>query len=256
METRQALARSEAHCRALEARVIVLETEVHRHEWQGFKLQYDWCSAYHAYQAWRPYSEGNYAMLPIGAALEASDDDKYCREVRSRRLFPEEIDKIEKNIGGFADMIHGSVKYSPSPNDKKQWSLVWFDFYKIPLCTSMTSRRLFKLQQINPVHAYYNGSCTSKDNEDPSWSTSFKTRRTSKTSSALEALWKTLFMLYLYKIGTLKHPLYTEGLIQKLVLKVNHKFRGGLLGIKGFYKFLLLVQLSTAKRRLSTVNLS
>ncbi|GKF53040.1 hypothetical protein Tco_0159950, partial [Tanacetum coccineum] len=39
--------------------------------------------------------------------------------------------------------------------------------------------------------------------EEPSWSTSFKTRRTSKTSSALEALWKTLFMLYLYKIGTL-----------------------------------------------------
>ncbi|GJV62515.1 hypothetical protein Tco_1473343 [Tanacetum coccineum] len=34
METRQALARSKAHCRALEARVIVLETEVHRHEWQ------------------------------------------------------------------------------------------------------------------------------------------------------------------------------------------------------------------------------
>ncbi|GJY83106.1 hypothetical protein Tco_0496482 [Tanacetum coccineum] len=57
--------------------------------------------------------------------------------------------------------------------------------------------------EVNPVHAYYNGSCTSKDNEDPSWSTSFKTRRTSKTSSALEALWKTLFMLYLYKIGTL-----------------------------------------------------
>ncbi|GKF34345.1 hypothetical protein Tco_0107545, partial [Tanacetum coccineum] len=34
METRQALARSEAHCRALEARVTELETEVHRHEWQ------------------------------------------------------------------------------------------------------------------------------------------------------------------------------------------------------------------------------
>ncbi|GJU32647.1 hypothetical protein Tco_1176236 [Tanacetum coccineum] len=34
METRQALARSEAHCRALEARVTVLKTEVHRHEWQ------------------------------------------------------------------------------------------------------------------------------------------------------------------------------------------------------------------------------
>ncbi|GJU64414.1 hypothetical protein Tco_1246249 [Tanacetum coccineum] len=34
METCQALARSEAHCRVLEARVTVLETEVRRHEWQ------------------------------------------------------------------------------------------------------------------------------------------------------------------------------------------------------------------------------
>ncbi|GKF42830.1 hypothetical protein Tco_0126172, partial [Tanacetum coccineum] len=34
METRQTLARSEAHCKTLEARVTVLETEVHRHEWQ------------------------------------------------------------------------------------------------------------------------------------------------------------------------------------------------------------------------------
>ncbi|GJX48463.1 reverse transcriptase domain-containing protein, partial [Tanacetum coccineum] len=34
METRQALARSEAYYRALEARVIVLETEVCHHEWQ------------------------------------------------------------------------------------------------------------------------------------------------------------------------------------------------------------------------------
>ncbi|GKA39028.1 hypothetical protein Tco_0731579 [Tanacetum coccineum] len=59
--------------------------------------------------------------------------------------------------------------------------------------------------EVNPVHAYYNGSCTSKDNEDPSWSTSFKTRRTQKTSSALEVLWKTLFLLYLYLIGTLYH---------------------------------------------------
>ncbi|GJV45492.1 hypothetical protein Tco_1430028 [Tanacetum coccineum] len=57
--------------------------------------------------------------------------------------------------------------------------------------------------EVNPTHAYYNGSCISKDIEDPSWSTSFKTRRTQKTSSALEALWKTLFVLYLYLIGTL-----------------------------------------------------
>ncbi|GJW19725.1 hypothetical protein Tco_0027161 [Tanacetum coccineum] len=57
--------------------------------------------------------------------------------------------------------------------------------------------------KVNPTHAYYNGSCTSKDTEDPSWSTSFKTMSTQKTSSALEALWKTLFVLYLYLIGTL-----------------------------------------------------
>ncbi|GKB75478.1 hypothetical protein Tco_0942373 [Tanacetum coccineum] len=69
-------------------------------------------------------------------------------------------------------------------------------------------RKLFKTccmnwGEVNPTHAYYNGSCTIKDTEDPSWSTSFKTRRTQKTSSALEALWKTLFVLYLYLIGTL-----------------------------------------------------
>ncbi|GKE40345.1 hypothetical protein Tco_1463750, partial [Tanacetum coccineum] len=34
METRQALARFKAHCKALEARVTILETGVHRHEWQ------------------------------------------------------------------------------------------------------------------------------------------------------------------------------------------------------------------------------
>nr|GFB30555.1 hypothetical protein [Tanacetum cinerariifolium] len=34
VETRKALARSEAHCRALEARVTVLETHARRLEWQ------------------------------------------------------------------------------------------------------------------------------------------------------------------------------------------------------------------------------
>ncbi|GJV88039.1 hypothetical protein Tco_1531977 [Tanacetum coccineum] len=41
--------------------------------------------------------------------------------------------------------------------------------------------------------------------------------------------------------------LNTEGLIQKLDdLKVNHKFRGGLLGIRGFYNLMLLVQVCAA----------
>ncbi|GKE69759.1 hypothetical protein Tco_1527831, partial [Tanacetum coccineum] len=47
-----------------------------------------------------------------------------------------------------------------------------------------------------------------------------------------------------------------DELLRKIFILVNHKFRRGLLGIKGFYKFLLLVQLSTAKRRLSTAKLS
>nr|GEW63902.1 ribonuclease H-like domain-containing protein [Tanacetum cinerariifolium] len=47
--------------------------------------------------------------------------------------------------------------------------------------------------EVNPTYEYYNGSRTSKDNEDPSWNTSFKTKRTQKTTSALEALWKTSF---------------------------------------------------------------
>ncbi|GKG01990.1 hypothetical protein Tco_0306695 [Tanacetum coccineum] len=34
IQTRQDLARSEAYCKALEARVTILETEVRRHEWQ------------------------------------------------------------------------------------------------------------------------------------------------------------------------------------------------------------------------------
>ncbi|GJR92588.1 cyclin [Tanacetum coccineum] len=112
-----------------------------------------------------------------------------------------------------ADFSHAPLnEYSPSPDDKKQWSLVWFDFYKIPLCTLMT---------INPTHAYYNGSRTSKDNEDPGWNTSFKTRRTQKTTSAVEALWKTILRCYLYLLGTLVNrdnnipePAQEEGAIE------------------------------------------
>ncbi|GJV91067.1 hypothetical protein Tco_1538880 [Tanacetum coccineum] len=41
--------------------------------------------------------------------------------------------------------------------------------------------------------------------------------------------------------------LNTEGLIQKLeYLKVTYKFRGGLLGIRGFYNLMLLVQVCAA----------
>ncbi|GJX41167.1 hypothetical protein Tco_0256157 [Tanacetum coccineum] len=56
--------------------------------------------------------------------------------------------------------------------------------------------------EVNPTHAYYNGSRTSKDNEDPGWNTSFKTRRTQKTTSAVEALGETIFSLFFVLLGT------------------------------------------------------
>ncbi|GJV32019.1 hypothetical protein Tco_1392419 [Tanacetum coccineum] len=76
--------------------------------------------------------------------------------------------------------------------------LVWGEADSETSTKRSLRRKLFKTccmnwGEVNPVHAYYNGSCTSKDNEDPSWNTSFKTKRTHKTTSALEALWKTLF---------------------------------------------------------------
>ncbi|GKA47915.1 putative ribonuclease H-like domain-containing protein [Tanacetum coccineum] len=58
-------------------------------------------------------------------------------------------------------------------------------------------RKLFKTccmnwGEVNPTHAYYNGSCTSKDTEDPIWSTRFKSRRTQKTSSDLKIMVSTM----------------------------------------------------------------
>ncbi|GKA48227.1 putative reverse transcriptase domain-containing protein [Tanacetum coccineum] len=81
-------------------------------------------------------------------------------------------------------------EYSPSPNDKKQWSLV----------------------------------C--KDDEDPSWSTSFKTRRTQKISSALEVLWKTLFLSVLIPCSCMSFTIYTIGLdLPKQILNAQTEAR-------------------------------
>ncbi|GJS96461.1 hypothetical protein Tco_0803429 [Tanacetum coccineum] len=86
-------------------------------------------------------------------------------------------------------------------------------------------RKLFKIccmnwGEVNLTHAYYNGSCIIEDTEDPSWSISFRTRITQKTSSALEVLWKTLFVLYLYLIGTL---LWLPPLLTKYLVIVDSK---------------------------------
>ncbi|GJQ91794.1 hypothetical protein Tco_0002933 [Tanacetum coccineum] len=70
----------------------------------------------------------------------------------------------------------------------------------------MPSSSLTLLYQQDEIVSNNNVVCI----EDPSWSTSFKTRSTQKTSSALEALWKTLFVLYLYLIGTLLEKFVPE----------------------------------------------
>ncbi|GJR64049.1 hypothetical protein Tco_0010114 [Tanacetum coccineum] len=83
--------------------------------------------------------------------------------------------------------------------------------------------------EVNPTHAYYNDSRTSKDNEDPSCSTRFKTRRTQKTSSALEALLKTLYALLLYLLGILyvipyEYDDVDDPTEKDLALNVDHIF--------------------------------
>ncbi|GJY34021.1 putative reverse transcriptase domain-containing protein [Tanacetum coccineum] len=164
METRQALARSEAHCRALEAaleaRVTVLETEVRRHEWQhqaAEDLAVQYIMRTQALEAgtrvdtledtvplWRRdatrlvcrHSTGKGVRGSERVARECTYQDFMkckplyfkgtegvveqnalmvgipCYDLLRMRMFPEEIDKIEKYIGGLPDMIHGSVKAS------------------------------------------------------------------------------------------------------------------------------------------------
>ncbi|GJU34684.1 putative reverse transcriptase domain-containing protein [Tanacetum coccineum] len=72
METRQALAKSEAHCRALEARVTVLETEVHRHEWQ--RQAADDLVVQHIMRTQAMIDEGVTAVLAARATTRNSDD--------------------------------------------------------------------------------------------------------------------------------------------------------------------------------------
>ncbi|GJV48020.1 zinc knuckle CX2CX4HX4C containing protein [Tanacetum coccineum] len=55
---------------------------------------------------------------------------------------------------------------------------------------------------VNPTHVYYNGSRTSQDKEDPSWSTSIKTRRQRRHLQHWKRLGCHFILLYLYLIGT------------------------------------------------------
>ncbi|GJR37399.1 reverse transcriptase domain-containing protein [Tanacetum coccineum] len=187
METQSGLARSEAYCRALEARVTVLETEgiatcgseaadillsaspcvtqaiwlehavdtLEEHWYEGVVRLTRWfekmefvfsISIATALTWWNAHvktttPEAAHAMP--WATLKKMMTDKYCprgeiKKIETEmwnlkvkgtdvvaysrrfqqlalmcsRMFPEEIDKIEKYIGGLPDMIHGSVKAS------------------------------------------------------------------------------------------------------------------------------------------------
>ncbi|GJX44034.1 RNA-directed DNA polymerase, eukaryota, reverse transcriptase zinc-binding domain protein [Tanacetum coccineum] len=62
---------------------------------------------------------------------------------------------------------------------------------------------LHELGEVNLTHAYYNGSRTSQDKEDPSWSTSFKTRRQRRHLQHWKRLGCHFTLLYLYLLETL-----------------------------------------------------
>ncbi|GJY80429.1 hypothetical protein Tco_0493180 [Tanacetum coccineum] len=76
------------------------------------------------------------------------------------------------------------------------------------LLMTRTSRQL--PGGINPTHAYYNGSRTSQATEDPSWSTSIKTRRQRHHLQHWKRLGCHFIMLYLYLLGTLMPPKRTS----------------------------------------------
>ncbi|GJY16536.1 hypothetical protein Tco_0386958 [Tanacetum coccineum] len=65
-----------------------------------------------------------------------------------------------------------------------------------------------------------------------------------------------LMLMLVNKLLVEEYSEMANELLKKIFILANRPRQGGLLGIKGFYKFLLLVQLSTTKRRLSTAKLN
>ncbi|GJX68502.1 hypothetical protein Tco_0304229 [Tanacetum coccineum] len=101
-----------------------------------------------------------------------------------------------------------SMTFIPGPLDYTKCSVI---LASLPLRSSPKRSLKIAFQghadgigaEVNPVQAYYKVPVQVKTMKDPAWEYSFKTRRTSKTSSAFDALWKTLFMLYFVQDRTL-----------------------------------------------------
>ncbi|GJW09856.1 ribonuclease H-like domain-containing protein [Tanacetum coccineum] len=84
----------------------------------------------------------------------------------------------EKEIDKLIALIYLSFKENLKPQQQPQNSsntIPCINFVKKESMKKAFQDMLHELGEVNPTHAYYNGSRTSKDTEDPSWSTSIKT---------------------------------------------------------------------------------
>ncbi|GJW61900.1 putative reverse transcriptase domain-containing protein [Tanacetum coccineum] len=102
-------AMSEAHNRALEARIATMKTQMYRMEWQRWDV--DDRATRHVMRT---------QVLEAGACIDTLEDTSssayfyfltctYYSNILLRRMFPEESDEMEKYVGGLPDMILGSV---------------------------------------------------------------------------------------------------------------------------------------------------
>nr|GFA11092.1 hypothetical protein [Tanacetum cinerariifolium] len=126
IQTREALARSEAHCRALEARVTVLETHARRLEWQhqaadDFVIQHIMrTQALEAGARNDTLEDAEVKKLEIELwNLKVRDNNipAYTNRFQELALIctkfvPNETEKVDKYIRGLPDKIYGNVKSS------------------------------------------------------------------------------------------------------------------------------------------------
>ncbi|GJU00550.1 hypothetical protein Tco_1110888 [Tanacetum coccineum] len=116
IETREALTRSEAHRRALEARVAVLETQAYHHEWQ--RQGADDHAVEHIMRTQALEARARMDTLEDtelwNLKVKGTDVVAYNQRFQELallydRMFPEETDKIERYVGGMPDLIYSSV---------------------------------------------------------------------------------------------------------------------------------------------------
>ncbi|GJY78492.1 reverse transcriptase domain-containing protein, partial [Tanacetum coccineum] len=111
----------------------------------------------------------------------------------------------------------GPSKSSQSLSNAHKWAVVNFQGEVVYTTSLSMVCEVFCMREknFNPTHAYYNGSRTSQDKEDPSWSTSIKTRRQRRHLQHWKRLGCHFILLYLYLLGTLFSPTIRNLLMNK-----------------------------------------